>query len=98
MDALVEVHTEAETDVALASGAKLIGVNNRDLATFRTDIGMSEKILPRLSWVTSVSESALNTYTDVERVQRAGARAVLIGTAFCRSPDIGTKVKEVMGW
>lgn len=98
MDALVEVHTEDEADVALASGAKLIGVNNRDLGTFRTDIGKSERVLPQLKSVTSVSESALNTHADVERVQRAGARAVLIGTAFCRSPDIGAKVRAVMGW
>lgn len=98
MDALVEVHTEDEAQIALESGANLIGVNNRDLATFRTDLAMSERILPNLAGVTAISESALNSHADVERVARAGARAVLIGTAFCRALDIGAKVKEVMGW
>lgn len=98
MDALVEVHTADEAQIALGSGATLIGVNNRDLATFQTDLAMSEQILPKLAGLTAVSESALNSRADVERVAQAGARAVLIGTAFCRSPDIGAKVKVVMGW
>jgi indole-3-glycerol phosphate synthase len=98
LDVLVEVHTLQEAEAALESGATLVGVNNRDLSTFRTDLATSEEILPTLEGVIRVSESALNSTLDVERVQTAGARAVLIGTAFCRAPDIATKVREVMGW
>jgi len=98
MDALVETHTEGEADRALASGARLIGVNNRDLATFKTDLATTEHIASRLpGGIFLVSESALHTRDDVERVARYGARAVLIGTAFCRSTDIAAKVLEVMG-
>lgn len=98
LDVLVETHSEDEAVRALTSGATLIGVNNRDLTTFRTDIATTERIarlLPAGAFL--VSESALHTRADVERVARAGARAVLIGTAFCRADDIGTKVHEVMG-
>lgn len=99
MDAIVEVHTAEEADRALNSGASLVGVNNRDLATFETNIEASEKMIPGLpSGVIAISESALHTRYDVARVAKAGARAVLIGTAFCQQPDVGSAVKDVMGW
>lgn len=99
MDALVEAHTPEETWEAVDSGASVIGVNNRDLATFETHLETAEAILPRLpSGTIGVAESALHTREDVERMGRSGARAVLIGTAFCRSADPGAKVREVMGW
>jgi indole-3-glycerol phosphate synthase len=99
MDALVEVHNPLEADVSMAIGAKLIGVNNRDLADFKTDLAVSEQVLPMLpKEAVKVSESALETFLDLERVRVAGANAVLIGTTFCASPDIEAKVGEVMGW
>lgn len=99
MDVLVEAHTMAEAEAALGLGAEMIGVNNRDLATFRTDLTVSEAVLPILAGrALGVSESALETRADLERVRAAGARAVLIGTAFMAAPDVGTKVREVMGW
>lgn len=99
MDVLVEVHTPAEADTALAICANLIGVNNRNLADFRTDLAISEEILPIIGGrALTVSESALITFSDLERVRAAGARAVLIGTSFCAAPDIEAKVREVMGW
>lgn len=99
LDALVEAHTQAEAETALACGADLIGINNRNLETFATEIEVSEAILPRLvGHATLVSESALETRADIERVQAAGADAVLIGTAFCREPDIEAAVKRVMPW
>lgn len=99
MDILVEVHSRAELELALAIGADLIGVNNRDLTTMTTSLATSEELLPLIpSDVISVSESALDTRADLERVQAAGAKAVLIGSTFCASPDIGDKVREVMGW
>lgn len=97
MDVLVEVHTDEETDRALALGAPLIGVNNRDLTDFRTTLGTSDRLLPRISpHAFAVSESALESRADLDRVHAAGAGAVLIGTAFCAAPDIEAKVREVM--
>lgn len=100
MDALVEVHSESEAERAVASGATLIGVNNRDLESFETTLAIGERVLPGLVAEARllVSESALATRADVERVAAAGARAVLIGTAFCEAADPEAKVREVMGW
>lgn len=98
MEVLVEVHSESEMETALSCGAKLIGVNSRDLSTLQTDLAVSERLLPMgQGKALTVAESALSTHHDVLRVQRAGADAVLIGTAFCASPDIEAKVREVMG-
>lgn len=99
MDALVEIHDERESDIALEAGATLIGINNRNLADFKTDLETTERLCPRLgNHAFIVSESALERNEDVERVAKAGASAVLIGTTFCKSPDIASKVREVMGW
>ena len=99
MDALVEVHDEADAERALAIEATLVGVNNRDLSDFTTDLATTERLLPHFpASVTKVSESALETNADIERVRAAGARAVLIGTTFCAAPDVEAKVREVMGW
>jgi indole-3-glycerol phosphate synthase len=99
MDVLVEVHTPVEAEMALEMGADLIGVNNRDLTTFEVNLSHSEEILPMIrDHAIAVSESALHSAADVARVGGLGARSVLIGTAFCRSPEIQPKVKELMGW
>jgi len=99
MDVLVEVHSEEEADTALKIGADLIGVNNRNLRDLTTTIETSLKILPMIEDRSlAVSESALETRQDLDRVEAAGAKAVLIGTTFCASPNIKSKVREVMGW
>lgn len=99
LDVLVEAHDADEAMLAAELGAELIGVNNRDLRTFETDLGVTERVLPMLSGrATLVSESALESREDVRRAEASGARAVLIGTAFCRRPDVGVAVKEIMGW
>lgn len=99
MDALVEVHSEAEAEVALSIGCDLIGVNNRDLKTLKTDISTSERVLPLLAGrAFAVSESALASRADIDRVANAGAAAVLIGTSFCAAPNVEAKVREVMQW
>lgn len=99
MDALVEVHTEKEAEIALESGSRLIGINNRNLEDFTTDLSTTERIAPIVApYACVVSESALHSAEDVTRVRRAGASGVLIGTAFCASADICGKVREVMGW
>ena len=99
MDALVEVHDEADVEKALAIEATLVGVNNRNLADFTTDLSASERLLPLFpDEVTKVSESALETRADIARVHAAGARAVLIGTTFCAAPDVEAEVRRTMGW
>lgn len=99
MDVLVEAHMLEEAEVALQTGATLVGVNNRDLSTFEVALETSCEVIPQIrDRATVVSESALRTTEDVNLVQRAGARAVLIGTTFCKAPDPAAKVKEVMGW
>jgi indole-3-glycerol phosphate synthase len=99
MDVLVEVHTLHEADRALAAKSPLIGVNNRDLSDFRTDLTYSETLLPHVArHATTVSESGLSTSADIDKVRSWGANAVLIGTTFCEARDIGRAVREVMGW
>ncbi len=99
MDTLVEAHSEHEAEVAVESGASLIGINNRDLATFETNLDVTEQLIPKIAaHATVVSESAIRSREDVERVRSAGARAVLIGTTFCAARDVQGKVREVMGW
>ncbi|MCH7903701.1 MAG: indole-3-glycerol phosphate synthase TrpC [Armatimonadetes bacterium] len=99
MDALVEAHSLDEALVAVEIGAKLVGLNNRDLETFEVNIEIARDVIPQIAGrATVVSESALNNNDDVRLAQEAGARAVLIGTSFCTAPDIAQKVREVMGW
>ena len=88
LDALFEVHTEGEIERAVANGARAIGVNNRDLSTFRTDLRVSERLIPRLpAGALAVSESGIRTEEDAARARRAGAHAVLVGEALMRAPD-----------
>ena len=97
MAALVEVHTEAEMEVALAANAKLIGINSRDLNTFVTDLGTVERLaamLPRD--VILVAESGLKTPADVKRVADAGAKAILVGETLMRADDIGAATRALM--
>lgn len=88
LDALFEIHTEPEIARALAHGARIIGVNNRDLAIFKTDLGLSERLIPLFpSSVTAVSESGIHTAADAARVRAAGAHAVLVGESLMKAPD-----------
>jgi indole-3-glycerol phosphate synthase len=85
LDALVEVHTLEELDRALDGGAKIVGINNRDLATFQVDLGVTEKLCKRVpDDVLLVSESGIRTVEDVDRVKACGVDAVLIGEALMR--------------
>ena len=100
---LVEVHDEIELDRALAAGAELIGVNNRDLRDFTTDLAVTERravrLRPALEAGTKllVAESGIHTRADVERLQQAGARAILVGESLMRQENIGAKVRELLG-
>ncbi|HEY1765313.1 MAG TPA: indole-3-glycerol phosphate synthase TrpC [Opitutaceae bacterium] len=88
LDALFEVHTQQELGRAVAHGARLIGVNNRDLSAFTTDLSLSERLIPLFPpGVVAISESGINSAADASRVRKAGARAVLVGESLMRSPD-----------
>ena len=96
MTALVEVHDEWEVETALRGGAALVGVNNRDLTVFRTDLAVTERLAPYLPGdVLLVSESGIRNRADVERVAAAGADAVLVGEALVRSGTPGRLVEEL---
>ncbi len=95
---LVEVHSEDDLDRALAAGGDVVGVNARDLASYAVDLGVVERLLPRVPpEVPAVAESGLNGRADVERVAAAGADLVLVGTAVARRMDPGAAVRELAG-
>jgi len=103
LDALVEVHDEAELDRALAIGASLIGVNNRDLMTFKVDLTTTERLAAKLFSSPAsqqsgllVAESGIHTRSDVERLKCAGAGAILVGEALMKGRDIRAGVKELI--
>jgi len=101
--ALVEVHDAAELDRALALGAPLIGVNNRDLRTFTVDLATTERLAARLRTppagreVLLVAESGIHSRADVERLRRAGAGAILVGESLMRHADLAAKTRELLG-
>lgn len=98
LSALVEVHTLEELDVALAAGAEIIGINNRDLDTFVTDIETSRRLrtkIPENKIV--VAESGIRNRKDIELLTRSGINAFLIGEHLVISPDIGRKLHEFKG-
>jgi indole-3-glycerol phosphate synthase len=98
MDALVEVHDEQELERAIAAGAKIIGVNNRDLRTFDVDLATTERLAPLVPAETIVvAESGVFTRADVRRLEACGVHAVLIGEALVTAPDPQAKIRELFG-
>jgi indole-3-glycerol phosphate synthase len=102
--ALVEVHDEAELNRATKMGANLIGVNNRDLKTFKVDLVTTERLAAKLFPAPAtrpasllVAESGIHTRADVERLRKCGAGAILVGESLMRGGDIGAKVRELIG-
>jgi indole-3-glycerol phosphate synthase len=94
--ALVEVHDEREVEAALRVGARLVGVNNRNLGTFAVDLAVSERLLPRLpADVRAVAESGVRTADDARRLRRAGAANLLVGEALVRAVDPGALLREM---
>ena len=96
---LVEVHNEVETERALRlKDVRLIGINNRDLATFEVSLETTERIRPMIpSDIAVVAESGIFTATDIERLAQANVDAVLVGEALVTSEDIGAMVRELSG-
>jgi indole-3-glycerol phosphate synthase len=98
VEVLVEANTEAGLDNAIASGAKLIGINNRDLNTFEVDIKITQRLIKKVPKdKIIVSESGIKTADDVKYLKSLGVNAVLIGEAFMLASDIPAKVKEIIG-
>jgi indole-3-glycerol phosphate synthase len=97
MDCLVEVHDEKELETVLASDAKIIGINNRDLRTFKTDINVTKrlkKLVPDDRIV--VSESGIRNKEDIIELQSCGVTNFLIGEALTASPDISLKMRQLL--
>ena len=98
LSALVEAHDEAEVQMALRAGARVIGVNNRNLKDFTVDTENSRKLRSLIPEnVIFVSESGVRTTEDIQNLREAGANAVLIGETLMRAPDKKAKLKELRG-
>jgi indole-3-glycerol phosphate synthase len=95
---LVEVHDEAELERALKISPQLIGVNNRDLKTFKVDLTTTEKLAKKIgAEKILVAESGIHSRADVERLKKCGAKAILVGESLMKNGDIKTKVRELIG-
>ena len=97
LDALVEVHTVGEVETALRAGAKLLGINNRDLHSFNVDLRTTEDILPHVPpTVTLVSESGIGSADQILRLTRSGVSAFLLGESLMRSDDPGAALADLL--
>ncbi|HHP7234680.1 MAG TPA: indole-3-glycerol phosphate synthase TrpC [Desulfobacterales bacterium] len=98
LDTLVEVHSEAELQVALEAGAPLVGINNRDLDTFRTDIATCMRLAERLApGRIAVAESGIHARADIERIQAAGIFNFLIGESLVRAENTERFLQQLLG-
>lgn len=99
LDALVEIHDRTEADRAGAAGATLIGVNNRDFATFATDLVVAEDLAPfvQAEGVVTVAESGIHTSEDARRLENAGYDAILVGEALVTADDPGASIARLVG-
>lgn len=96
IETLVEVHDEAEMDRALAAGAELIGINNRDLRTFVVDLAVTERLAPMApETAVLVGESGIFTKDDARRMRSAGMDAVLVGESLIVAPDRGAAIAQI---
>ncbi len=92
---LVEIHDEGEADLALESGAHVIGVNNRNLRDFTVNLGTFERLAPKLAGATLVAESGVKSVEDARRLRDAGADAVLVGEATMRDPALVARMASL---
>ena len=98
MRCLVEVHDESELDLALGAGAEVIGINNRDLRTFQTDLSVTMNLAPRIpTGRILVSESGINSQDHLGQLAAVGVNAVLVGEALVTAADVAAKVRELSG-
>lgn len=95
---LVELHDSEQLNRVVDAGAELIGINNRDLRTFKTSLEHTLDLLPAVPKNSVVvSESGIKTNADMRRLESAGVKAVLVGESLMRSPDIGAALDELRG-
>jgi len=98
MTPLVELYDPENLDRVLEAGATLIGVNNRDLRTFKVDLGHTLRLRERVpTECVMVSESGVRTHADVQRLEAAGIDAILVGESLMREADIGAAVDRLLG-
>ena len=98
MQCLVETHDETELETAVEAGAEIIGINNRDLHTFTTDLAVTRRLAPMVpEGKVIVSESGIFTRDDLELLARVNVNAVLVGEALVTAPDVAAKVRELSG-
>ena len=98
LDTLLEVHNEEELERSLKVPVDLIGINNRNLKTFVTDLGVTEQLAKQIpEQQMAIAESGINSRADIERLQQAGAGGFLIGESLMRETDIGLKMKSLLG-
>lgn len=100
LDVLVETHDESEIDMVLERipDTALIGINNRDLTTFSTDLSVTRRLAPRIpSEKVIVSESGIHKREDVLQIIEAGAKAMLVGESLVRADDVGAKIQDLRG-
>jgi indole-3-glycerol phosphate synthase len=98
MDALVEVHDEAELKRALALDVDTVGINNRDLKTFVTDLGVTERLAPRIPpQILAVAESGLSTPADLQRLAEIGVTTFLVGESLMRQADVAAATRALIG-
>ena len=98
MDAMVEIHDERELDRALKLGAEMIGINNRDLRTFETDLDVTLRLAPGIPGdVLAIAESGLASRADLERLAEAGVTTFLIGETLMRQADVAAATRDLIG-
>lgn len=97
LEVLIEVHNEAELETALKTGGQLIGVNNRDLKTFKVDLSVTERLAPTVkkNGAFLISESGIKTLDDVKRVVAAGANGILVGETFMRADSLAQTLQQM---
>ncbi|HKY08774.1 MAG TPA: indole-3-glycerol phosphate synthase TrpC [Candidatus Binatia bacterium] len=97
LDAIIEVHTESELSAALEAGAQVIGINNRDLKTFSVDLSTTERLAPLLPRGTpAVCESGIDSPEQIQRIEKCGIHAFLIGEALMRAPEPGKQLAKLL--
>jgi indole-3-glycerol phosphate synthase len=97
LDCLVEIHSEAEAKEAISSGARIIGINNRDLTTFNVDTGLTSRLRKQLpSGILTVAESGIKSADDVRKLKEAGVDAVLIGESLMKAANRKQFLKELL--
>jgi indole-3-glycerol phosphate synthase len=98
MDAIAEVHDKSELDRALKLDCRLIGINNRNLATFATTLETTEELAPRVPKDrTVIAESGIAANADLQRLAKAGVRAFLVGESLMRQTDVAAATHALLG-